>query len=137
MKPRGIRNNNPGNIRTSPVKYIGEVKSTDPHFKQFESIEYGYRALFRLLYTYQVKHGLNTLRGMITRYAPPSENDTENYIQRVSEWSLIHPGIRITTTNRDTMIPLVAAMSRMENGLPANMQEVERGWELFTKDLQK
>lgn len=137
MKPRGLRNNNPGNIRHSAVRYTGEVESTDPSFKAFESMAYGYRAMFRLLYVYQVKHGLNTLRGIISRYAPEEENETGNYIRQVSRWSGIDANVRITATNRDTMIPLVAAMSRMENGVPADRQDVEQGWDLFIKDIQK
>lgn len=46
--PRGLRNNNPGNIRLSSTKYQGEVQpSQDTAFKQFESMAYGYRAIFR------------------------------------------------------------------------------------------
>lgn len=135
---RGLRNNNPGNIRLSTTRYEGEIEhSDDSEFKQFESMAYGYRAMFRLLYVYQTKYGLNTIRGMISRYAPSSENDTANYVRRVSEWSAIAPDIHITATNRDTMIPLVAAMSRMENGVPANMPDVEEGWQLFIKSVQK
>lgn len=137
MKPRGLRNNNPGNIRLSDTRYVGETDSTDPDFKQFSSMAYGYRAMFRLLYTYQVRHGLNTLRGMISRYAPESENNTANYIRQVSAWSGIDANTRLTATHRDTMIPLASAMSRFENGRPAVAQEVEQGWDLFIADLQK
>lgn len=137
MKPRGLRNNNPGNIRRSDTLYVGEKESTDPEFKQFTSMAYGYRAMFMLLYTYQVRYGLNTLQSMIARYAPESENNTANYIRQVSSWSGIDPNSRLTTTNRDTMIPLVSAMSRFENGLPTAGQEVEQGWGLFIADIQK
>lgn len=135
---RGLRNNNPGNIRLSTTRYEGEIEhSDDSEFKQFESMPYGYRAMFRLLYVYQTRHGLNTLRGMISRYAPSNENDTNNYIRQVSKWSSLEPDAHITSTNRDTMIPFVAAMSRMENGVPANMPDVEEGWKLFIKGVQK
>lgn len=133
---RGLRNNNPGNIRRSTTRYQGEIEhGDDPDFKQFESIEYGYRAMFRLLYVYQTKYGLNTVRGIISRYAPSNENDTQNYIRAVSKWSAIEPDAHLTATNRDIMIPLVAAMSRMENGVPANMPDVEKGWDLFIKSI--
>ena len=78
MKPRGLRNNNPGNIRLSDTLYVGEKESNDPEFKQFTSMAYGYRAMFMLLYTYQVRYGLNTIWGMISRYAPENENNTTN-----------------------------------------------------------
>lgn len=128
---RGLRNNNPGNIRLSPTTYRGEVPSTDKAFKAFESMAWGYRAMFVLLHTYQKRHGLKTIRQMINRYAPPNENHTEVYINKVSEWSGVGADGNITTTNKDVMTPIVAAMSRMENGVPAVMSEVNEGWELF------
>ena len=68
---RGTDNCNPGNIRRSKIRYKGERHpSTDAAFKQFESMEWGYRAMFVLLDTYRVRYGLNTLREMISRYAP-------------------------------------------------------------------
>lgn len=63
---RGLRNNNPGNIRLSKIKYLGEIPSTDSAFKQFKTMAWGYRAMFVLLHTYQLKHGCNTLRDMIS-----------------------------------------------------------------------
>ena len=82
---RGLSNCNPGNIRQSKVRYKGEVQpSRDPAFKQFESLAWGYRAVFVLLHTYRVRHGLRTVRGMISRWAPPVENHTEAYIRAVA-----------------------------------------------------
>lgn len=136
-KPRGLRNNNPGNIRQSSVRYSGEVRpSIDAAFKQFECIEYGYRAMFVLIYTYQRKYGLNTIADIIARYAPATENHTQKYIDAVSDWSGVSPTSHITTTNGDIMIPVVAAMSRVENGIPAAMAEVEKGWQLFIRDFR-
>lgn len=83
---RGLSNRNPGNIRQSAVRYKGEVRpSRDPAFKQFESMPWGYRAIFVLLDTYRIRHGLDTIRGMISRWAPPSENRTEIYIRAVAD----------------------------------------------------
>ena len=83
---RGLSNRNPGNIRQSAVRYKGEVRpSRDPAFKQFESMPWGYRAIFVLLDTYRIRHGLDTIRGMISRWAPPSENRTEAYIRAVAD----------------------------------------------------
>lgn len=130
---RGLRNNNPGNIRQNSDNFLGEIKpSADPEFKQFESIEYGYRAIFVTLNTYQKKYGLSTIRTMISRWAPPKDNnDTEAYIRAVSAESGVPENSRITSTNKDVMIPIVAAMSRVENGVTANITEVQRGWDLF------
>lgn len=136
--PRGLRNNNPGNIRLSATRYHGEVcPSEDKAFKQFETMAHGYRAMFVLLYTYQHKHGLNTIAAMISRWAPSVENDTDGYIQAVSDWSGVPATSRITTTNGDIMVPIVAAMSRVENGVFANMPDVVKGWDLFIADYRK
>ncbi len=133
---RGLRNCNPGNIRISPVRYQGEtVPSADPAFKQFKSILWGYRAMFVLLHTYQKKHGLNTLGEMISRYAPPIENHTEGYIRAVGNWSGIPADRPLNTLDGTAMIPLVAAMSRVENGTPAISGDVEAGWKLFIQTV--
>lgn len=134
---RGLRNNNPGNIRLSSTRYLGEVESTDSAFKQFKAVEYGYRAMFVLLYTYQKKHKLHTIEAMISRYAPAVENHTRAYIEAVSEWSGVPATCHITTTNGDIMVPIVAAMSRVENGVFANMHDVVKGWDLFIADYRK
>ena len=136
--PRGLRNNNPGNIRQSSTRYIGEVyPSKDDSFKQFETMAHGYRAVFVLLHTYQRKYGLNTIAGMISRYAPAVENDTDDYINAVAEWSGVPATSRITATNGDIMVPIVAAMSRVENGVFAHMPDVVKGWDLFIDDYRK
>lgn len=136
-KPRGLRNNNPGNIRQSSVRYTGEVQpSKDGAFKQFQSMEYGYRAMFVLLHTYARKHGIDTIEKMISRYAPATENHTQKYIDVVSEWSGVPATSHLTTTNAEVMIPIVAAMSRVENGVEAVMAEVEKGWQMFISDYR-
>ena len=128
---RGIDNCNPGNIRRSRVRYRGERHpSTDASFKQFESMAWGYRAMFVLLDTYNRRYGLNTVRQMIMRYAPPEENHTALYIAVVSDLTGIHPDERLDTRDRKTMVPIVAAMSKVENGTPANRSEVEEGFDL-------
>lgn len=69
---RGLENRNPGNIRRAPVRYKGEVRpSRDPDFKEFESLAWGYRAIFVLLDTYRARYGIDTLRGMISRWPRP------------------------------------------------------------------
>ena len=128
---RGIANNNPGNIRRSRVRYRGECHpSTDASFKQFESMAWGYRAMFVLLDTYRKRYGLSTLRDMIMRYAPPEENHTALYIDAVCDVTGIAPDERLNTRCREDMVPVVAAMSRVENGAAANLREVERGFDL-------
>ena len=128
---RGIDNCNPGNIRHSSVFYQGEVQpSKDRSFKQFRSMAWGYRAMFVLLDTYRRRYGLRSLREMISRYAPPSENHTQNYIEAVSDWTGIGPDEPLDTRSRRDMVPVVAAMSRVENGCAARFAEVDEGFDL-------
>lgn len=135
--PRGLRNCNPGNIRKNSIVYAGEVvPSKDESFKQFTTMAYGYRAMFVVLYTYQHRYGLDTIEKMITRYAPENENHTEAYIKAVAERSGVSAHGHITATNGDVMIPIVAAMSAVENGVEAKMHDVEEGWKLFIEDYR-
>lgn len=130
-----MRNNNPGNIRRSAVRYKGEVQpSRDAAFKEFESMAYGYRAMFMLLGSYQRRHKLNTLREMLMRYAPPSENMTDAYIRFVAERTGIGADAHLDTRSERDMLPIVAAMSEIENGVAANFQEVAEGWQLYIGD---
>ena len=130
--PRGLRNNNPLNIRISRDKFVGEIQpSQDKVFKQFETAAYGYRAAFRVLRTYINNYKCDTIRKIISRWAPKNENHTENYIKVVSERSGITADEPILADNREMMIRIVAAMSFVENGLEAVMSDVIRGWELL------
>lgn len=129
---RGYKNNNPGNIRHSSIEYMGEKRSTDNAFKAFETMAWGYRAIFVLLDSYYRK-GFRTIEAMINRYAPPSENDTDKYIAFVSKGSGVGSDVQVTSTNRDIMLPIVATISHMENGIAANVKDISEGWELFIK----
>lgn len=86
MSTRGIRNNNPANIRLG-CKWKGLVDNpTDREFCQFVTMTWGVRALLVTLRTYVVKHHLHTVREIITRWAPPSDgNNTEKYIEFVEK----------------------------------------------------
>lgn len=135
---RGLRNNNPLNIEKTKGgnPWQGEIiPSADSRFAQFTSMAYGYRAAFKLLNNYQRNYGLNTIREMISKWAPSTENYTDNYVKAVSDRSGTKPDDPIETTNHDIMVPIVAAMSRVENGVDANMADVEAGWNLFIKSM--
>ena len=131
---RGLRNCNPGNIRQSRSNFKGEVRpSRDSAFKQFESMAYGYRAMFVLLNSYHKRYDLTTIREMISRWAPPSENFTEGYIRFVSERSGISADAQVDSRSERDMVPIVAAMSEIENGVKAVMADVHEGWALFVR----
>ncbi len=134
---RGLRNCNPGNIRrTGGGRYRGETKTaTDPEFREFTALEWGYRAMFTLLYTYRLRYGLKTLRELISRWAPPTENRTDAYIRFVAERTGIGPDCPLDLLDPKQMIPVAAAMSEVENGRKAEHAKVARGWELFFADF--
>ena len=79
---------------------------------------------------YSRRHRLTTLRQWISRWAPPIENDTEAYIRFVSQKSGIPPEKVLSISDEVEMQAIVSAMSHMENGVPAIMTDVEKGWEL-------
>lgn len=115
--PRGIRNNNPGNIRLSKTAWKGEqVSHTDPDFIVFTTPVYGIRAIAKLLLTYSHEHGLKTVNEIISRWAPPVENDTVSYCASVAnslgcsgDWSL-------SVNTYAVMGPLLKAIIKHENG---------------------
>ena len=128
--PRGLRNNNPGNIRKTSDLWQGEVTGSDKSFKTFVSMEYGYRAMFVLLRSY-INKGYDTIEKIINRYAPPSENTTSSYIKHVSERTGIAKNKKLRFSDSQSMKDIVAAISRSENGVKANLEEVEKGFNLI------
>lgn len=118
--PRGIRNNNPGNLVKTAIKWRGKIphdKNTDPRFEQFENLSWGIRAMSMDVLN-DIKKGKNTLRDLITEYAPPSENDTAAYIKLVSDQTKISPDAIIKPTP-EILSAIVAAKIRVENGAKA------------------
>ncbi|MCL2728358.1 MAG: structural protein P5 [Bacteroidales bacterium] len=127
--PRGLRNNNPLNIRHNKDVFQGEVKGTDKAFKTFSTMPYGYRAAFVTLATYNSR-GWNTIEKIISRWAPPCENDTERYIANVERWSGIPRNKLLTLADGADYVMIVAAMSFMENGRNADINQVKAGFAL-------
>src|ERR1700743_661562 len=102
--PRGIRNNNPGNIRAG-IAWQGAVGS-DPDFVIFADDTWGLRALAKDLMTKITKDGLDTINAIITQYAPASENNTAAYIAAVAADSGIDANTQLGT-DTDTIASLV------------------------------
>lgn len=133
---RGIRNNNPGNIRHDGIRWKGEIIGTDTSFKTFESMAWGVRAIFHLIRNYRYLHGLDTIEKIIRRWAPENENNTEAYVDIVSQRSLIPKTSVVSATDRDTMIQIVAAMIFVENGKDIPLADINSGWELFIQNCK-
>ena len=137
--PRGLRNNNPLNIRLSKDRWQGQVLpsgSGEGAFCQFESMEWGWRAAFYLLTrNYFRKHGLQTIRGIIARWAPPQDhNNTEAYIRNVCKRTGIGPDepLGIPSEKPARWMMLGIAMAIQENGIDSlDWFAMLRGWELL------
>lgn len=130
--PRGIRNCNPGNLRRTSDKWLGlREEQTDDEFFQFVEMRWGYRALMKTLRTYRSKYGLRTVKEMIGRFAPASENDTEAYVAAVCERMDVTSNCILDLDDKETMCALAGAISHVENGVEPVDEEVEGGWELL------
>jgi hypothetical protein len=115
--PRGIRNNNPGNIRHSKVRWVGEADDQpDPDFVTFIAPEFGIRAICKVLLSYQSDDQCKTIRQMISRWAPPSENDTEAYVNACCRASGLGPDDSANVRITSVITPLVEAIIRQECG---------------------
>lgn len=116
MPARGIRNNNPGNIRKGEKwKGLSPIQN-DSSFCVFKSPEYGIRALVVLLRNYYQIYELNTVAKIIKRYAPKIENDTYAYIESVSRALGVSPKREINLLNPEVMFKLIQAIIYHENG---------------------
>ena len=127
--PRGIRNNNPGNLRRSSDPWQGLAKDqTDPDFCQFAGAKWGIRALARTLIAYQDRWGLKSVKRIISRWAPPNENDTGAYVKAVAEAVGVSPDAPIDTHDYKILKPLTLAIIRHENGQqPYTDSEIDAG----------
>lgn len=114
--PRGIRNNNPLNIRIGN-SWQGEVEHpTDTEFEQFVNMFYGCRAAFMLLRRYMLRYHLVTITDIISRWAPASENNTRRYIDAVVERSGFSAVKALDFYNAGEMLKLFQSMSLVECG---------------------
>ena len=138
---RGLRNNNPLNIRrVAGQRWKGEILPSiqggdgGGSFVRFESIEYGIRAAFVLLRTYSIKYKANCIQDIISRWAPPSENDTEKYIKNVCLWSGLGGLQRLT---EEDWPKLVLAMARQECGALLSEDVVQKGFQLYRESVNR
>lgn len=118
--PRGVRNNNPGNLILTNENWIGKIprsQNTDGTFEQFTTIEYGIRAM-AIDILGDVKQHNYTLAQLITEYAPPSENPTNTYINTIAANSGINPNVPLVFNNL-VLAEVLRAMIDFENGQQA------------------
>lgn len=133
--PRGIRNNNPLNIRKGNNWQGERHPQKDEAFEEFESIEYGIRAGFKLLKRYMSgyegrKKPLDTIDKIVRRWAPETENATMKYIDYVSAFTGIHKDSKIEFRNRDVMCKVVQGMIMVECGQLVDLDIIKSGYDL-------
>lgn len=133
--PRGIRNNNPGNIKKNDIEWEGlSAIQTDNTFFQFTDPIYGIRALTKILRTYRDKYDLKNIWAIISRYAPPSENDTEAYKNFVTKKTGLSM-LKEIDNSVEGYFPVVKAIILMENGeQPYDDELILQGMHLAWED---
>lgn len=128
--PRGIRNNNPLNIRIGNT-WLGErANPTDDSFEEFVSMKYGIRAAFIILRRYIRRYHKNTVPVIISTWAPASENNTQRYIDTVCSIAKLTPEQKIDYADEATMVRLVDAMAYVECGQHVDMKVIQEGYKL-------
>lgn len=131
MIPRGIRNNNPLNIRKGNDWQGERHPQTDKSFEEFTSMEMGLRAGFIVLRNYMTKRPpLRTISQIISRWAPTNENNTTAYIKEVSRRSLIDADAIVMFSEKNKMCRIVQAMCWVECGQEVSFGRIENAYEL-------
>lgn len=119
---RSFRNNNPLNIkRNARNKWYGAKKAqTDKVFEEFEDLAFGVRAALIILKKYIDIYKLDTIEGIISKWAPEGENGkaaTKNYINRVAlSMHMNQTKQHLQFSDKQTIAELVAAMTLVESG---------------------
>ena len=134
MASRGIRNDNPLNIRHGKSQWVGmREKQTDKSFVQFTARVYGYRAAFVLLRNY-IGKGKDTIGKIIAKWAPSSDgNNTQSYINYVSKSTGINASHALRFEDKNDLVEVVRSMAHMESGIVENRKLIEEAYNLANK----
>lgn len=133
--PRGIRNNNPLNIRKGNNWKGERPNQSDKAFEEYTSMTYGIRAGFIIIRKYMSGYNgltekFNTIEKIIRRWAPPTENATQKYIDQVAKESGISPRLKLSFSDKKSMCAIVSAMIHVECGQLVDMALIESGYDL-------
>ena len=142
---RGIRNNNPLNIRRGTSRWLGRREIvTDKEFEEFTSMAFGYRAAWKLMDTYRMRlrHAGKsfTLENIIHRWAPPEDgNDTTAYIRtviRLLDYKVAGRQPLPSPSSKEghkVFARILAAMTCVECGIrmdEVDKASIEQGWRM-------
>lgn len=125
-----IKRNNPGNIRTAYTRWFGEITEKGEAFCHFRDLSYGCRAMLKLLKRYINEKRWNTIRKVINRWAPPTENNTAVYIEYVSRKMDTHPDDTLQA-DKETLIGLASAMTFVEHDIEIPRHVWEKAYKLL------
>lgn len=134
--PRGLRNNNPLNLRISSNPWLGKVKNnTDGAFEQFTSIEYGLRAAMRNISTIVTRRRrqqlLTTVKDLVHVWAPAADNNNEAaYVKTIADKTGIQPNDEVNIKNRNFLCLLVYGMAWAENGQALSKWRIDSAYTL-------
>lgn len=134
--PRGIRNNNPLNIRKGCCWRGERSVQIDREFEEFESLEFGIRAAIKLICNHingsvSSHRPCTNLAQLINAWAPPIENNTGAYIKAVEGMTGINRYQRIYANNREMVSRIVQAMAKVETGVSLDMNIIRSAYELI------
>lgn len=129
QQPRGLRNNNPLNIRKGN-NWQGERKpQTDPAFEEFETMELGLRAAFIIIRGY-VRKRIDTPTAIVSRWAPPTENDTSRYLTFVCNHAQLIASRSLKWSDKNALCRLLRAMAQYECGVEIPLNRFEYAYAL-------
>lgn len=141
--PRGLRNNNPGNLVRTSIAWQGKIphaQNTDTRFEQFRTLQMGIRAMIIDVAGDIVNKNLNTITKLTHAYAPPFENDTTVYIDRVSKATGIPKDAPIPHT-KDAIVKIIKAKIDVENGTQhgalVTTTDISNAFDLISDSLKK
>lgn len=132
METRGIKNRNPLNIRKSGSQWKGmSMNQTDKEFVQFTDMTYGVRAAIITLRTYFTKHNINTIEGIINRWAPSNENNTKAYIAYICRNSPSGTEKRPIEWNKQNIYRLIIVMAKYESNYLISKEMFNHAWSII------
>ena len=142
MKPRGIRNNNPLNIRRTADRWVGMCdEQRDAQFCEFTDFKYGYRAAFVILHRYMNVYKLRTMKTIIRQWCPYGDgrNNPDHYAETVGRLTGLEPMELLSFENRFQMMLLAIGMTAVECGTDIDWlplyEAVAEGYDLAAKKL--
>ena len=128
LNTSGYKGCNPLNVRASSDKWRGSIGQSDNGYVIFSTPMDGIRAAATVIKNYGTKYGINTVRDIVSRYAPASENPTDDYIANVCKGTGYQPDEKLDTKNPEVLKKLVTAMMRQEIGdVPYSEETINEG----------